>query len=1006
MAIPKQTINVNFAQGIDTQTDSKQVAVGKFLALSNTVFNKGGLLEKRNGFGALPDIDAELTTALATFNSSLVATSDTLQVYSQDSQTWLDRGNLQPVRLSTVPVVRTANSQTTCDIAVASTGLALVTFTQSSGAYYQVVDSTTGQIVVQATALPATATLPRAFALGRYLIVTFLATVAAATHLQYIAIPVAAPATPGTATDLSTAVSSLAAGYNGAVANNNLYVAVDGNDGGGAIRITYLDATLVQHATVVEAGKTATLMSVSIDTTGTSAVVWVTAYAATNAYSWAYDQSLNVVKTIVTAFTGVTILNITSVGKDGSLTLICERSNTYSYTPASPGTAKTDYVQYLTITQAGVVSSATTVIRSMGLASKAFILSGVVYFLGAYGGVYQPTYFLMNLAGEVVSKLAYSNGIGYITSGVLPSVTVTGTLAQIGYLYKSALTPVNKSQGVANTLGIYSQLGVNLASFEFDTGVTASEIGQSLNLTGGVLTQYDGVKPVEQGFHVWPEDILITTATGSGGLIAQTYYYVAVYEWTDAQGLLHRSAPSIPMAQITTTAASTNTLKVPYLRITAKTGSNPVRIVWYRWSTAQQVFYQISSVASPDLNVTTSDSLTYTDAAADSAILGNQVLYTTGGVVENVAAPAPTVSALFKSRLFTVNAENDNVLSFSKQVIQGVPVEMSDLFTIYVAPTISNKGSTGGVKTLAPLDDKLIIGKQSAFYYVTGTGPDNTGANNDFSEPVFITSTVGCSNQNSIVFMPQGLMFQSDRGIWLLDRSLNTTYIGAPADAFFDDEDTLVLSAVNVPNTNQVRFTLNTGVTLMYDFYMQQWGSFTNVPGISSCIYQGLHTFVNSSGEVFQETPGTFLDGARPVLISLTTGWFNLAGLQGFERAYFFYLLGDYLTPHKLSIQIAYDYNESIAQTVVISPDNFNPTYGSDAGFYGSGSPYGGNDAVEQWRIFFEKQKTQAFQITITEIYDPSYGVAAGAGFTLSGLALVVGAKKGYTAIKAARSAG
>lgn len=61
-------------------------------------------------------------------------------------------------------------------------------------------------------------------------------------------------------------------------------------------------------------------------------------------------------------------------------------------------------------------------------------------------------------------------------------------------------------------------------------------------------------------------------------------------------------------------------------------------------------------------------------------------------------------------------------------------------------------------------DDKLIIFKPDAIYYVTGQGPDNTGGNNNFSDPIFITSTVGSSNDRSLTFIPAGIMFQSDKG--------------------------------------------------------------------------------------------------------------------------------------------------------------------------------------------------------------------------------------------------
>src|ERR1700677_556451 len=136
---------------------------------------------------------------------------------------------------------------------------------------------------------------------------------------------------------------------------------------------------------------------------------------------------------------------------------------------------------------------------------------------------------------------------------------------------------------------------------------------------------------------------------------------------------------------------------------------------------------------------------------------------------------------------------------------------MSDLLTFYIAPNAGTTTSTGPMKCIFPMDDKLIIFKQNAMYYINGTGPDNTGANSQYSQAIFITSTVGCANQNSIVFIPQGLMFQSDKGIWLLGRDLSTNYIGAPVE---NTNQYLITSATTIPGTTQVRFTLNNGTAL------------------------------------------------------------------------------------------------------------------------------------------------------------------------------------------------
>jgi hypothetical protein len=357
---------------------------------------------------------------------------------------------------------------------------------------------------------------------------------------------------------------------------------------------------------------------------------------------------------------------------------------------------------------------------------------------------------------------------------------------------------------------------------------------------------------------------------------------------------------------------------------------------------------------------------------------------------------------LFDSRLWLLDAEDKNLWWFSKQVIESTPVEMSDLLTYYVDPNLSPQGNTGPILAGAAMDDKLISFKKDAIFYTNGIGPDNTGANSQYSQPIFITSTVGCSNQKSIVFIPQGLMFQSDKGIWLLGRDLSTSFIGNPVNAY---NNATVLSAVNVPSTNQVRFTLDNGVTLEYDYFYNQWNTFSGIPGASSTIYQSAHTYIDSNNTVFQQVAGNYLDNSNPVLMNFTTSWIHLAQLQGYQRAYFFYLLGTYYSPHKLQISIAYDYNPSPTQTVLITPSNYSPNWGGELN-WGSGEAWGGPGNIENWKINLQRQKCEALQISVQEIYDPTFGVSAGQGLTLSGINLVVGIKKGYRPIRATLTAG
>jgi len=1004
MAVPKQNLAIPFAVNLDTKTDPFQIAPNNLLSIVNAVYTNDKKISKRNGFGALTNLPANVNaTVLTTYSGNLVAIGNSLQAYSADTNQWLNRGLYQPIDLSVLSLVRSSLAQINVDSATADNGLVAVVYLDGDGNNkYQVFDGITGQTIVNATILPSTATNPRVFFLGNYFIVTFMETTGGTTHLRYIAIPTGNPSNPHAPADISTVAYDLTAGYDAYSDGTTLNISWASTDGGGGLRLTQLFSNLILNtARVVESdGNRVNNVSVAVDSV--SGQVWVSWHegASTSIKAAVYSSTLGVVlppqNVMTNADIATLLISMTSVASNGLMTLFVGLEHTYSY----DSSIRTDHVLSNTTTNTGTSSSPVFIASDVNLASKAFYVNGKIYFLAVHGSLYQPTYFLIDSLGDVVMKLAYSNATVWPTNFVLAGANVNGSVVQIAYLYRDLIQSVNKNINPTTVNGIYTQTGVNLAKIDLTSGnIVTAEIGGNLHIAGGFVWMYDGNVTVEHNFHLWPENIEATTSPAGGFLEDQVYNYQVTYEWTDSQGNIHRSAPSVPLS-ITTTGGNTSsvTLTIPTLRLTYKTS---VRIVIYRWSAAQEVFYEVTSITTPLLNDPSVDFVTYVDTLADSSIIGNTILYTTGGVVENIAYPATNVLSLYKSRLMVLDAEDPNVVWFSKQVIQNVPVEPSDLFTQYIAPTIGTQGSTGPVTAMAALDDKFITYKRNAIYYFTGNGPDNTGANNDFSDPIFITSTSGCDNQQSIGFTPMGLMAQSNKGIWLLGRDLSTPYIGSPVEAF---NTQVVNSATNIAGTTQIRFCLDNNKALFYDYYYQRWGTFDNIDAISSVVYNGLHTLLTSAGLVLQETPGQYLDNGSPVLMSFQTAWFNLAGLQGYERFFYFYILGQFLSPNDLYVQVAFDYNPSPVQSSIYRANQAGPVYGDDP-YYGSSSPYGGPSQLEQVRVFSKTQRCQAFQLTVSEIFNGA-SLIEGAGLSFSGLNLVFGLKKGYFPIPASQSIG
>src|SRR4051812_5715600 len=99
MALTKTPVNINFAKGLDTKSDPWQVGPENFLELTNSVFTKAGLLNKRNGYERLADL-TESATSLATFRSDLLAIGDSIQMFTTSNNTWLNKGAFTAASLS------------------------------------------------------------------------------------------------------------------------------------------------------------------------------------------------------------------------------------------------------------------------------------------------------------------------------------------------------------------------------------------------------------------------------------------------------------------------------------------------------------------------------------------------------------------------------------------------------------------------------------------------------------------------------------------------------------------------------------------------------------------------------------------------------------------------------------------------------------------------------------------------------------------------------------------
>jgi hypothetical protein len=656
------------------------------------------------------------------------------------------------------------------------------------------------------------------------------------------------------------------------------------------------------------------------------------------------------------------------------------------------------------------VSTTTNWQRGVTPFARAFSYNDLSHVPVVHESDLQSTYFIVRSDNEIVAKALSS------TSGPsLPQYVVAGAYTATDYVMPlvASVSQIDDQtfqvpclqQLLLSSTGLTTQTGVSYLTLTMDEPVHSfahAELGSALHFTGGFVQMYDGIDVVEHNFHLFPENIQTFQFIGGGGNMAEgTYTYSVCYEWVDNQNNVHRSFPSIPgTSGVVTFPPGTTTgrvtLRIPYLQLTAKIGTRPVQIVIYRTKADGEILYRLTSLTAPTYNVVNGVSATfdYSDTENDTYLDGKPQLYSqfiagtnagTGYELQNEPAPPARLIQLHRNRLWVVDSTNPLHLWYSKENGVGAPVEFTSDFVKQIDP----RG--GDITALASVDDKLLVFKRSHIFAVIGRGPDSTGANNDLSDAIFVTSDVGCIDPRSVVGTPIGIMFQTAKGIYLIDRSLQVQYVGAAVEAYNGET---ITSATLMAGVNQVRFTLQSGKTLVYDYFVEQWGTFTNQYAVDSLIWLGTPVILRSSGSVLKETTGVFSDAGSPYALKLTTSWLTFANVQGFQRVRRAQILGGWKSPHNLSVDVCVDFNDAIVQSVVVTPQS--PTAYGAASPYGLGL-YGGTFQLYQWRIDLARQKTQAVRFTIQDL--PT--ATAGEGMSLSNIAFEVGAKQGTAKVPA-----
>lgn len=997
MALPRQTIPIDFTGGLDKKADQKLVLPGKLTTLENGEFVAANTLRKRYGLTKLStEINptagdaaggAILTTLKDELISILPPTTEgggQLVTYSESLGKWRSRGFVPLSAVTTGAVSRSTGSHSEFD-AASYGAMSVWAWVGSGGVTVSVFDDTEQgkeTLLVADYVLAASGRSPRLVVVDGKFCCFYLE----GANLKMRVMDPATPDTWAAATTLKTDVSTFSTpGMMDACPGTALaYVAYCRSSDGGMNVFKVTSAGVVSGTIGVATNSQA---NINVQVFGSVVAVTIVATATLAINVRVYDLALaGLIGTANIAATagfaaGDTVPRLASVDDSNRLVVTMEHV-------AAATSRRSIQVAYVDAT--GAIVGSYELAGNLGLAAAPFMLAGAIPAVAVVNSsTVQPTLFVLRIATPVAAPRVLARCLMWKAGG-LHSFTRVAHAFTRNFGMESELPALERgrlafSDGVNTTaLGL-----TRVRIYTPDSGVgyperLTAELDGSLFIASSCPSVYDGVGVTEHNFHLYPEG-LSGTRTAGGSLPDGTYQICCHWEWVDGRGKLVRSIPSVPVTVVLSSGGSSRIIySVPPLVLTDKTSPRAeVSVVFSRTEAGGSNFYRVSSVSSPTLNNPASTTnITLTDGTLDAALISNELLYTTGGVLERGPAPACTIVTTHQGRLFVTGLESGNAVAYSGALIDGEVAGFNE--ALVLRPQDAGGSNTG----LASMDDKLLIARERRWEYISGEGPNALGQQNGYSEPQMATGELGAKRRNSrsLLLTDDGIWFRSDNGLRLLSRGLSIardsrgTYLGSEVDGLVGE----VLASLLDRRTNQLKFFdgLNAYV---FDQQFRQWSKFTGHTASDAAEWLGVPAFIEDDldGAVRLASSSLFTDDGAAIQFKLETGWLSVAGVQGFQRVYELMLLGTFYGAATLQVFVGYDF-----------ADAYEPAESIATGaLYSTAEPL-------QLRYRLPSQKCEAIRFKVIE----SDGTAG--GFALSSFALVCGIKRGAFKLAATKTVG
>lgn len=431
-----------------------------------------------------------------------------------------------------------------------------------------------------------------------------------------------------------------------------------------------------------------------------------------------------------------------------------------------------------------------------------------------------------------------------------------------------------------------------------------AQLGESTYLSGGMVTNFDGVRVQEHPFHLFPEGINVEVVNAAGTMTDGVHLVVCIYEWVDHAGQRHQSAPSLPVSATCAGGNDALRVRVPTLHCTQLTTLGEVKVVAYITQAGGLTFNRVGTVGAgaagtdndPTAAYVTLPDITQPDAEyAVNEVLYNQPLLA-GTTLPNLGPPPTDAVWTHGGRLFFNQADQPGLLGYSQPYTNNLGLQFNPALAL-TWPI----GEGGTFKAGAELDEKNIVFCSRKLYVSYGTGPNLAGNFSNYSDLQAINSDVGCSDARSVLSMPQGIIFKSAKGFYLLGRDLSVRYIGEGVAEF---DSYTITGAVLLEDRHECRFGTNSTAhpQLIYSYLGEgQWSTNSYVDATyvtRDALWwptQGQYVAIDATYGVqtdWSNKYDSFSGTGRGIAWTARTSFLHLVALGGFQRARWLFLTG------------------------------------------------------------------------------------------------------------------